>query len=91
MASAVIEISSRQLMEEIVLRAVLEFIQGIKKANVGLDNQLLRELKGLHSNTSMEDLSDEQKRLIKALGQSLIGFINGNGFLLIPKDIKPKR
>jgi hypothetical protein len=84
------EISSRQLMEEIVTRAALEFLQEIKKRNSGLDNQLLRELKGLHSNTAMDDLSEEQKKAVKALAQSLFGYINRNGFVLVPKDNRRK-
>jgi hypothetical protein len=91
MAAVETEISSRQLMEEIVIRAALEFIQGLKKTNKNLDNQLLRELKGLHSNTAMDDLSDQQKKLVKELAQSLFGYVNKNGFVLVPKDNQGKR
>lgn len=80
------EISSRQLMEEICIRAALEFIQELKKSNANVDNQLLREIKGLHSNTSLEDLSEQQKKVIKSLAQSMFGYINRNGFVLVPKD-----
>jgi hypothetical protein len=80
------EISSKQLMEEIVVRAALEFVQGLKKNNNNLDNQVLREIKALHSNTTMADLSDEQKKLVRELSQSLLGYVNRTGFVLVPKD-----
>jgi hypothetical protein len=86
MTDTATELSSRQLMEEIILRAALEFIQGLKKSNAGLDNQLLREIKGLHSNTTLEDLSETQKKLIKELVQSMFGYVNKNGFVLVPKE-----
>jgi len=88
MATAQTEISARQLMEEIILRAALEFVQGLKKNNAGLDNQLVREIKGLHSNTTLEDLTEQQKRLIKEIVQSMFGYVNKNGFVLVPKDNK---
>ena len=79
------DISSRELMQQIVVRSVIEAVQGMKAANAN-DNTLLRELKALHGNTTMEDLPDHLKKLVNELTQSMFGYMNRNGYVLVPRD-----
>lgn len=79
------ETSSREIMEQIVVRAVLEAIQSMRKANPN-DNMLLRELKGIHSNTTMEDLPEHLRKMVKGLAQSMFGFLGKESFMLVPRD-----
>lgn len=79
------EIGSREIMEQVVVRSVIEAVQAMMKAN-STDNMLLRELKGLHSNTTMEDLPEHLQKLVKELAQSMFGYINRSGFVLVPRE-----
>jgi hypothetical protein len=81
------ETTSREIMEQVVVRAVLEAVQAMRKAN-STDNMLLRELKALHSNTTMEDLPEHLQKLVKELATSMFGYINRSGFVLVPRDKK---
>lgn len=81
------EVSSREVMEQIVARALLEGIQSFRNANPN-DNMLLRELKGIHSNTTMEDLPPHIQKLIRETAQSLFGYLAKERFVLVPHKTK---
>lgn len=80
------EISSRELMDEVVARSALELIQAIKRACGNNDNSILRLIKSIHGNTTKSDLPEELQVEIKRLSQAMFGYINGKGHVLVPKD-----
>jgi predicted RNase H-related nuclease YkuK (DUF458 family) len=82
------EISSRELMEEIIARAAIEVVQTIKSGHKGNENLIMREIKGLHSNTTLADLSPEVQAAVRNLAQAMFGYINRQGYVLIPKPEK---
>lgn len=81
-------ISSRQLMEEIVARAAIALLEESKRANSGNDNLILRELKALHGNTTTQDLPEHLQKAVKTIADSMFGYINHQGFVLVPKETR---
>lgn len=80
------EVSSRQLMEEIVARSALIFAQAIKDGNNGNENLILRDIKMLFGYTPTEDLPEHLQKTLKEVTDSMFKYINGKGYVLIPKD-----
>lgn len=80
------EISSRELMEEIVTRSALCFAQAVRDGNKGNENLILRDIKSIHGNTAKGDLPEHLQKEIAQLVQAMFGYINGKGFILVPKD-----
>lgn len=81
-------ISSRQLMEEIVARATIAMIEASKKENKGVDNLMLRELKGIHSNTTTKDLPEHLQKAVKEITDSMFGYMSREGFVLVPRETR---
>lgn len=79
-------VSSRQLMEEVITRAAMAFVQSMKATNGNNDNLVLREIKSLHSNTTYEDLPEHLQALVKEIATAMFGYINHQGFVLVPKE-----
>jgi hypothetical protein len=80
--------SSRALLEEVVLRSFLGLLDDVKRTNRGSDNIILREIKGLHSNTTKQDLPENLKKALNDMTQSMVGYIHKEGFTLVPKETK---
>lgn len=73
-------------MKEIVTRSALVFAEAIKNGNRGNENLILRDIKGLHGNTTFEDLPEHLQKEVVQLVQAMFGYINGKGYVLVPKD-----
>lgn len=75
-------------MEEIIARSAIYFVDYLRLQSKNNDNLLLQEIKRLHSNTAFNDLTDEQKKAIKTLADSMFGYMNKEGFVLIPRETR---
>jgi hypothetical protein len=80
------ELSSRQVMEEIVSRSALIFAQAIKDGNKGNENLILRDIKQIHGNTNVKDLPEHLQKEVKQLVSAMFGYMNAKGYVLVPKD-----
>jgi hypothetical protein len=73
-------------MEEIVTRSAFIFAQAIKDGNRGNENLILRDIKSIHGNTAKDDLPEHLQKVVSETVQAMFGYINGKGFVLVPKD-----
>lgn len=80
------EISSRQVMEEIVTRSALIFAQAIKDGNKGNDNLTLRDIKSIFGYTATEDLPEHLQKSLKEVTEAMFKYITSKGYVLIPRD-----
>jgi hypothetical protein len=61
-------------------------VDTIKRHHKGNENLILREIKGLHANTTTKDLPEYLQKELARLTQAGFQFLNGKGFVLAPKD-----
>lgn len=88
MATLTNQLSSRQLMDEIVTRAAIELIQKLKVEHRNNENLIMRDIKSLHSNVTYEDLPEYLKKAVKETSAAMFGYMNKNNFVLVPKERK---
>jgi hypothetical protein len=79
------EVSARDLMEEIVARAMIEAAEALKKEHRGNENLINRDIKSLHGNTTKDDLPDYLKKAVSSITTSMFGYINRMGYVLVPQ------
>jgi len=60
--------SATDLMQEVIVSAVMDAIVALKAASKGLPNSLLRDLNAIHANTTLADLP---KELQDSIGRSV--------------------
>ena len=56
--------SATDLMQEILVSAVIDSVLALKAASKGMPNTLLRDLNAIHGNTTLEDLPREVQTAI---------------------------
>lgn len=75
-------------MQEIVSRSAIALVEASRKANRDNDNLVLREMKALHSNTTFGDLPEHLQKAVIEVANSMFGYVNHNGYVLIPKETR---
>ena len=73
------------LTTEIVFLTLQEILERRRKA-VNVPNVLMRQLQGVHSNTTLNDLDADFKADIREVSASIAAYINKQGYKLVPKD-----
>ena len=58
--------SATDVMQEILVSAVLDSFLALKAASKGLPNSLLRDLNAIHANTTFADLPEEVQKAVSA-------------------------
>lgn len=82
------KISSKQLLEEIILRSVVEVLEASRQASFGNDLKFVLDTRILHRNTSLVDLPEHLRKAVQETTQSMMGYIYKEGFVLQPKESK---
>jgi len=72
------------LATELVFLALVEVLE--RRREKTIPNVLMRELQGIHRNTTMNDLDNSFKTDIRESGAILMSAINKAGYKLVPKD-----
>lgn len=79
-------LSSRQALEEVILRAHVELIKATRQGTKNNQNIFLREVAALHDNTTKADVPDYLKRALVDNTTSMIAWLHKEGFVIVPKD-----
>lgn len=79
-------LSSRQALEEVLLRGHVELIKATRRGTKNNPNIFLREVAALHDNTTKADIPDYLKRSLAENTTSLLNWLHKEGFVLVPKD-----
>jgi hypothetical protein len=78
--------SATDIMQEIVVSAVLDGVDALKSASKGLPNSLLRDINAMHANATLADLPQEVQRAIAASVQSAFVRLRKEGYAVAPQD-----
>lgn len=80
------KVSANQALENAILWAFVELLEESKKASNGVDNVLLREVKGLHHNTTKADMPEHLKKALNKVVQGSTGYLRSNGYVITPTE-----
>jgi len=78
--------SATDIMQEIVVSAVLDGVDALKAASKGLPNNLLRDINAMHANATLADLPAEVQRAIAASVQGAFVRLRKEGYAVAPAD-----
>jgi len=78
--------SATDIMQEIVVSAVLDAVDALKAASKGLPNNLLRDLNAMHANATLRDLPQELQNAIAASVQNAFVRLRKDGYAVAPAD-----
>lgn len=78
------KVSANQALENAILWAFLEMLEETKRAGKGSDNVILREIKGLHHNTTKADMPEHLKKALGGVVQGSMGYLRSNGYIVTP-------
>lgn len=79
-----VKVSANEALESALLWAFTALLDEIKKNNGNLDNLILREIKGIHFNTTKGDLPDYLRKALIEITRSSMGHINSKGLSIRP-------
>ncbi|MDQ3245511.1 MAG: hypothetical protein M3Q52_01215 [Pseudomonadota bacterium] len=75
--------AATEVMEGIILSAVIEAVAALKAASGGLPNNLLREVQSVHSNTTFADLPKELQDSIRSSVRSAFTQLLKDGYSVL--------
>jgi hypothetical protein len=78
--------SATDVMQEIIVSAVLDAIAALKAASKGLPNTLLRDVNAMHANTTFGDLPKELQDAIGANVRAAFTRLLKEGYAVAPRD-----
>ena len=73
------------LLEEAVFRSYVELLAK-RKNKTKIPNIMLQELAGLHSNTSINDVTIDFRKDIQDVSSSLLSYFTKMGFTVVPRE-----
>ena len=76
--------SATDVMQEILVSAVLDSFVALKAASKGLPNSLLRDLNAIHANTTFGDLPEEVQRAVAASVRAGFSRLLKEGYSVAP-------
>ncbi|WP_162806154.1 hypothetical protein [Sphingosinicella terrae] len=76
--------SATDVMQEIIVSAVLDSFVALKAASKGLPNSLLRDLNAIHANTTFGDLPDEVQKTVAASVRAGFSRLLKEGYSVAP-------
>ena len=83
--------SATDVMQEILVSAVLDSVAALKAASKGLPNTLLRDINAMHANTTLSDLPRELQDTIAANVRSAFTRLLKEGYAVAPRETVPPR
>src|SRR6476661_4684993 len=81
--------SATDVMQEILVSAVLDSIVALKGASKGVPNVLLRDLNAIHANTAPDDLPADVRAAIAASVRDAFGRLRKEGYIVSPANMAP--
>ena len=81
--------SATDVMQEILVSAVLDSIVALKGASKGVPNVLLRDLNAVHANTAPDDLPAEMRAALAASVRDAFGRLRKEGYIVSPANMAP--
>ena len=78
--------SATDVMQEIIVSAVLDAMAALKVASKGMPNTLLRDLNAIHANTTFGDLPKELQDAIGANVRAAFTRLLKEGYAVAPRD-----
>lgn len=83
--------SATDVMQEVIVSAVLDAIAALKVASKGMPNTLLRDLNAMHANTTFGDLPKELQDAIGANVRAAFTRLLKEGYAVAPRDAAAPR
>jgi hypothetical protein len=81
--------SATDVMQEIIVAAVLDSIDALKSASKGMPNTLLRDMAAIHANAAFADLPKELQAAILTHVRSAFNRLLKEGYSVAPKGTQP--
>ena len=78
--------AATEVMEGIILSAVIDAVAALKAASKGLPNNLLRDLQSVHPNTTFADLPKELQDSIRATVRAAFTQLLKEGYAVGPRQ-----
>jgi hypothetical protein len=82
--------SATDVMQEVIVSAVLDAIAALRTASRGLPNTLLRDINAIHANTTFGDLPRELQDAIGANVRAAFTRLLREGYAVAPRDAAPR-
>ena len=82
--------SATDVMQEVLVAAVLDSIAALKSASKGLPNTLLRDINAIHANTTFADLPKELQDAIAVNLRAAFTRLLKEGYAVAPRDAAPR-
>lgn len=82
--------SATDVMQEVLVAAVLDSIAALKSASKGLPNTLMRDLNAIHANTTLTDLPKELQDSIAGNVRAAFTRLLREGYAVAPRDTAPR-
>ena len=83
--------SATDLMQEVIVSAVMDAIVALKAASKGLPNSLLRDLNAIHANTTLADLPKELQDSIGRSVRDAFTRLLKEGYVVTQNQGQPQR
>src|SRR5690349_3526580 len=83
--------SATDVMQEVLIAAVLDSVAALKDASKGLPNNLLRDLNAIHANTTFADLPKELQNAITANVRAAFTRLLKEGYSVSSGPVAPPR
>jgi hypothetical protein len=81
--------SATEVMQDVLLSAVLDGIDALKAASKGMPNTLLRDLNAIHANAAYADLPKELQQAIAASVRTAFNRLLREGYSVAPAGSSP--
>ena len=82
--------SATDVMQEILVSALLDSVAALKTTSKGLPNTLLRDINAIHANTTLADMPKELQDAIAANVRAAFTRLLKEGYAVAPRDAAPR-
>lgn len=84
------QISANEALQNAILYALTQMLERSRREHKNIDNIVLREIKGIHSNTEKGDLPEHLRKSLNESTISAMGYIRSAGYAIVSNDPKGK-
>jgi len=82
--------SATEVMQDVIVAAVLDGMAALKAASRGVPNTMLRDISAIHANTTFADLPKELQDAITANVRAAFTRLLREGYAVAPRDLVPR-
>jgi hypothetical protein len=82
--------SATEIMQEVLVAAVLDSMAALKAASKGVPNTMLRDINALHANTTFADFPKELQDAIAINVRAAFTRLLKEGYAVAPRDLAPR-